>query len=102
MHQLYMSSFHLAPDLLIHYWNALKEHKIKYMLGYSSALFTLAQAALQQGLGGLSLEVVITNSEPLYDYQREMIAQAFDCPVRETYGMCELTAAAGECEFGRL
>jgi len=30
-------------------------------------------------------------------YQRGLIRQAFGCPVRETYGMAEIMAAASEC-----
>src|SRR5204863_3503874 len=41
-------------------------------------------------------------AEPLYEYQREAISRAFGCPVRETYGMAEIAAAAGECEHGSL
>jgi hypothetical protein len=33
-------------------------------------------------------------------HQREAMEEAFDAPVRETYGMSELAAAAGECEEG--
>ena len=46
--------------------------------------------------------MAITNAEPVLNYQREAIAGAFGCPVRETYGMSEIVAAAGECEAGRL
>ena len=38
------------------------------------------------------MTVAITNAEPVYDYQRATIAQAFNCPVRETYGMAEIVA----------
>jgi len=48
------------------------------------------------------MAVAITNAEPLDPIARETIAAAFGCPVRETYGMSELVAAAGECDAGRL
>jgi phenylacetate-CoA ligase len=47
------------------------------------------------------MAVAITNAEPVFDYQRAAIAEAFQCPVRETYGMAEIVAAASECEAGR-
>jgi phenylacetate-CoA ligase len=99
--QLYMSSYHLAPDLVPHYLKAIQRYRIAYLLGYSSSLFALAQTALATNVR-TSLRVVITNAEPLLAHQRETIEQAFGCPVRETYGMTEIVAAAGECEFGRL
>ena len=48
------------------------------------------------------MAVAITNAEPLFEYQRQAISEAFNCPVRETYGMAEIAAAAGECEHGSL
>lgn len=99
--QLYLSAFHLAPDLIPHYLDALIEHRVTSLLGYASALYALAQGALALKRP-LPMQVAITNAEPLYDYQRQVIAQAFQCPVRETYGMAEYVTAAGECEAGGM
>ncbi len=100
--QLYMSSFHLAPDLIPHYLDALGRYRVKYLLGYTSSLYALAREALRLGRDDLQMAVAITNAEPVFSHQREAIAEAFGCPVRETYGMTEIVAAAGECEAGRL
>ena len=100
--QLYMSSYHLAPDLLPHYFKAIKQFRVEYLLGYASSLFELAQAALRLQPSLPKLKVVVVNAEPLYDYQRRTIEEAFQCPVRETYGMAETVAAASECEAGRM
>lgn len=102
LHQLYLSAYHLAPDLIRPYVEAIREFSPKYIWGYSSSLYTLAQECLRQGLTGLRFEVVLANAEPLYAYQREVIEQAFRSPVRETYGMTEMVAAASECAHGRL
>jgi phenylacetate-CoA ligase len=48
------------------------------------------------------MDVVLTNAEPLFEHQRETIAEAFSCPVRETYGMAEVVGAASECSHGKL
>jgi len=102
LHQLYMSSYHLSPSHIPHYLDALRKYRVIYLLGYTSALHELASMALELGRDELSLRVVITNAEPVYDYQREMIERAVGCPVRETYGMAEIVAAASECEAGGL
>jgi phenylacetate-CoA ligase len=102
LRQLYMSSYHLAPDLAPHYLDALRRYRIKYLLGYTSSLYALAQEALRLGRRELRMTVVVTNAEPVFERQREVIAEAFGCPVRETYGMAEIAAAAGECGAGRL
>lgn len=100
--QLYMSSYHLAPKYLDHYLDALEKRRIRYLVGYSSALYSLAQGVKNTGRKNLKFDVVITNAEPLYDYQKELISEAFGCPVRESYGMAEMVAAASECSFGNL
>jgi phenylacetate-CoA ligase len=102
LNQLYLSSYHLAPELIPHYLEALKRYRVTYLYGYSSSLYALGQGILNQKRRDLQMAVAITNAEPLYDYQRQVIAEAFQCPVRETYGMSEVVAAAGECEAGQL
>lgn len=102
LNQLYMSAFHLAPDLLPDYLDALRRYRIRYLLGYTSALYELAQGVLAAKRDDLNMTVVLANAEPVYDYQRSAIEAAFRCPLRETYGMSEAVAAASECSAGRL
>lgn len=100
--QLYMSSYHLAPDLVPHYLDALKEYRIKYIFGYTSSLHAVAQEILRLRRKDLQMTVAITNAEPLFAYHRQTISEAFQCQVRETYGMAEIVAAASECGDGLL
>ena len=102
LNQLYLSTYHLAPENIAAYVAAIEKHEIRYLLGYPSALYRLARELLDQGLDAPRLQVAIGNAEPLLDHQREAITAAFDCPARETYGMAEIAAAAGDCELGRL
>ncbi len=102
LNQLYMSSYHLAPDLIPSYLDALRRHEVEYVFGYTSSLYALAQESLRLGRRDLRFKVAITNAEPVFDHQREVIEAAFQCPVRETYGMAEIVAAASECTAGRL
>jgi len=100
--QLYMSTFHLAPELIPHYLDALARYGIRSLAGYTSSLYALAQGVLRARRDDLRMNVVVTNAEPLADHQRAVIAEAFHCAVRETYGMNENVAAASECEAGQL
>lgn len=103
LNQLYMSAYHLSPAAVPEYVAALSRYRVSYLWGYASALYELACGILRGGMQPRpSLEVVITNAEPLLDYQRDAIARAFGCPVRETYGMAEIVAAASECPSGRM
>lgn len=96
--QLYMSTYHTSPQQIKYYPEALVKYKIEYILGYPSAIYFLALEVLNSNYKNLKMKVVITNAEPLFDYQRKIIGKAFNCPVRETYGMGEAVAGASECE----
>lgn len=100
--QLYMSSYHLSDSSFRFYVAALIKYKISYIYGYTSSLYALAMDCLSKKVKMPSLAVVITCAEPLLDYQRDVIAEAFHCPVRETYGLTEMVIAASECERGQL
>lgn len=102
LNQLYLSSYHLNPKYLASYADALKKYRVEYIWGYTSALYELAIGILEHDIADIKLKVVITNAEPVENYQRQVIESAFHCPVRETYGMAEIVAAAGECEAGTL
>lgn len=102
LNQLYMSSYHLTARNTPAYIDAIEKHGIRYLLGYPSSIYALASDAIRLGKRISGLVVVILNAEPVYKFQRDVIETAFGCPVRETYGMAEVVAAAGECEFGRL
>jgi phenylacetate-CoA ligase len=49
-----------------------------------------------------SVRIVTTGAENLLDSQRETIRNAFECEVREHYGLSESVANISECEHGRL
>jgi phenylacetate-CoA ligase len=100
--QLYLSAYHLAPGAARHYVRALEDYGVTYLWGYASALSTLARFALDQDLTIPCLKSVISNAEPLFAYQRQVIRQAFRCPVYNTYSMSEMVCAASECEHGTM
>ncbi len=102
LRQLYMSAYHLRPDTVADYIGALGERGIVYVLGYPSAVGYLASLARERGIACPKLRVVVGNAEPFLDGQREAIGQAFDCPVRDTYGMAEIVTAGSECGSGTM
>lgn len=102
LRQLYLSAYHLAPAHIASYVDALWRYRVRYLLGYPSAMHALAREILAQGLKAPALQVALANAEPVLEQQRREIAEAFGCPVREAYGMAEIASAASECERGRM
>ncbi len=99
--QLYLSAFHVAPKHSESYLDALSHYKVTFIHGYTASIASLAADALRMGRR-IPLRVAVANAEPVTDAQRSVIEEAFQCPVRETYGMAEIVAAASECEAGHL
>ncbi|MCB2209920.1 hypothetical protein KQH62_03395 [bacterium] len=99
--QLYMSVLHLKPEWCPSYAQAIEKYRVQYLYGYTSALHQLALNLLEQGIT-INLKVVITNAEPLFDFQREVIEACFGCDVMETYGQGEMIVAASECNHHGL
>lgn len=102
LNQLYMSSYHLAPQNIPAYVKALRSYGIECMEGYPSSMHSVAAEALRSGLETAPLRVAISNAEPLSPVQRASIEEAFRCPVRNTYGTTEAVVGASECEHGTL
>jgi len=102
MRQLYLSSYHVTPEAAPHYVDAMRRYRVRYMLGYPSAMHGVARAALERGLEAPRLAVVISNAERLYDFQRDAIANAYGCRVQNTYGQGEIACAASECAHGTM
>jgi phenylacetate-coenzyme A ligase PaaK-like adenylate-forming protein len=80
----------------------LKRYRIRYVYGYTSALYELALHMIEAGRRDVEMSVVLTNAEPVFDYQRRAIQEAFHCPLIETYGMAEMAAGASACSRGAM
>jgi phenylacetate-CoA ligase len=102
LNQLYLSGWHIAPDLVDYYADAMLRYRVSYIYGYPSSLYHLALGLLKAGRTDVRMKVAIANAEPVFEYQRRAIQEAFHCHLRETYGMAEAIAGASECEAGQL
>ncbi len=63
--QVYFSAFHLRPENVAKYLQALYRHNIVWMTGYSNSIYQLAQMAYDQGLSAPALRAIITDSEKI-------------------------------------
>lgn len=71
--------------------------------GYVGAITQLAQFVVDKGLQVHSPKFVWTTSAPLPDSQRKLIKRAFNAPVCDQYGSCEIRWIAQQCsECGGL
>jgi phenylacetate-CoA ligase len=72
----------------------------EYILGYPSALAVLSGFIKRHKLSIFRrLKAVISYTETLYDWQRELIEEAFGARVFSLYAMTEASALGGGCEY---
>jgi phenylacetate-CoA ligase len=102
LNQLYLSSYHLSAQTCASYLQALHKRRIVYLYGYASSLHSLALFIQEQRLDPPPFKIILSNAEPLYAHQRDLISRVFACPVRDTYGTSEKVCAASECEAGKM
>lgn len=101
--QLYCSSYHLSDETIPFYIEEFERRNIKYLVGYVSAIHSIATYIIRNKVGhNLALKVAITNAEPLSDLQRCDIEQGFNCKVVETYSGCEYAFGGNEMYEGQM
>jgi phenylacetate-CoA ligase len=98
------SLYHMTPENLRAYVDAIHSLSSCYVEGYPSAIHLVARAMLDQNrpLEPGRIAGIFTSSESLLAFQRETIEQAFAAPVRDRYGVSERNVSMTECDEGRL
>lgn len=76
----------------------LKEFKPQHIRGYVSSLYILAKYCLDNDIHIQGIESINPIAENLYDFQRDIIEDAFNCRVFEEYCCNDGGACAWECE----
>ena len=96
--QIWYSSFHLEDRHLPSYVDHIRSSGIRFLEGYPSTLFVLAQF-LDRHNQTLPMESVFTSSETLHPAQKELIEQRLQCNVFDFFGHAERTMFGIECEL---
>ena len=82
-----ISAYQLSPDRLAEYVHTINKYKPEYIYGYATAIHAFASLMEQAGLHlSIKLKVVVSTSETLHEYQRDLIQKVFGCPCVNEYG----------------
>lgn len=99
---LLMSSYHLNPDNLIHYYKKIQEYQPQEIFSYPSSIVRIAEFIVAEGLPPLQLKLLMTTAEHLHDWQRKLLEQAFIAPVVNQYGCTEMAFFVSNLPDGSL
>ncbi|MFC4691487.1 phenylacetate--CoA ligase family protein [Dokdonia genika] len=101
--QLFMSTYHLTEDNIVHYVKKMNKFKPAYMDGYPSAFYIIAKFIDDNDLNvNFELKGITTTAETLHDYQRILIEKVFKCKVFNQYASSEGSPFITECINGNL
>jgi phenylacetate-CoA ligase len=100
--QVYFSIYHIRAATVDDYVFALNKYKPTTMVGFPSAIGTLAHFIAEKGLSVHSPRAIITTSEPLDLQTRKHIENVFRCQCYQEYSSLENCFLATECEFGQF
>lgn len=101
--QWLFSSYHLSPNYLPAYINALAQIQPEIIDGYPSAIHVVADQILRRGdVGRVTPKAIITSAETVLPHQRQAIETAFQAKLYNQYASSEGAPFASECKLGRL
>jgi phenylacetate-CoA ligase len=96
----YASIYHLSPLFLPQYVEFLRNYHPSCVMGYPSALHTIARYAVENNDYPAPAKAVVTTSETVSAQARQAIESAWKCRVYDRYGAVEGCLFASQCEYG--
>lgn len=104
LNQLLLNAFEMSPERMDGYLGALERFGPRSLFGYASSVALLAAHARARNrrVHLPALRVVFTTGEPLFDHQRELIADVFGVPVANEYGCRDVGFVAQDTPQGQM
>jgi phenylacetate-CoA ligase len=98
MNRKSLTIINLTTDNLERNWWIMQSYQPKYLFGFASAMYVIAQFISERGYDGrsLGLKLLVTFGEILYDWQRDEFAKVFGCPTADEYCAIEVGVIAYE------
>ena len=95
--EIWLSAFHVGRATSRLYFDAIRRYGAVALETYPSLAYVLARLAMDSG-EKIRFRSVMTSSETLFPFQREIIQEAFGAEVFDFYGVAERVAFAVECK----
>jgi phenylacetate-CoA ligase len=101
--QLLFSAYHLAPENLPGYVQALAKFRPKIIDGYPSAIHIVAEYLLRQrNVGLIHPDAILVSAETVLPHQRTAIETAFQTKLYNQYASSDGAPFISECHLGHL
>jgi len=96
---LILSSYHMTDEILPKYIKKIRDFHPDFIHVYPSTITILARFIKENNITPFStVKALLCGSENLYDWQRRLLEEVFQCRIYSWYGHTEQAVLAGECE----
>jgi phenylacetate-CoA ligase len=97
--RVFFSSYHMTDKNLPRYIEEIRRIKPDFIHGYPSVIAILARFMKENSIEPFpSVKAVLCGSENIYQPQRDLLEEVFNCRAFSWYGHTEQAVLAGECE----
>jgi phenylacetate-CoA ligase len=95
-----LNGINMSPKICKNYLDLIQKKKIKYIYGYASSIYLLADFAIKNKIK-IKINICFPTSEILTEHYRETIENAFTCKVIDCYGASDggITAFSSKPNF---
>lgn len=93
------SAFDITEKNALQIVELIKKKKIKSIYGYSSAVYEFSKILMEKNIS-LPMKKIFVTAESIYDNQKTLIEEVFQCSVISEYGAAEMGILSFECEKG--
>lgn len=91
-----------SEENLMKLYHFLFEKKCEWITSSPTVLYKLAKLILDKNMEVPNINYVECHSEKLYDWQKEIIYEAFRCDITSIYSSNEVHFISGECKYGKM
>lgn len=93
-----LNAFLMTDARMANYANAMAAYRPEVIVSYVAPLVNMAKWMIDNTFGMDPPQRILTAAEALHAPQRQLLEDAFKCPVYNTYGCREVMLVAAECE----
>jgi phenylacetate-CoA ligase len=93
----YLCAYDLQDHHLKRHVEDIRRFRPEFIISYVTPLCDLAALIQREELFVSGLRGIVTGAEKLFEHQKKLLEQVFQCPVYNRYGCSEVMNVAGEC-----
>ncbi len=99
-HQRYLSCFRMSEEQIDSWIDIVQRRRPSIIEAYVDAIYHVSRTILERGIQIESPRGIVTGAGVLTPQMREVIEQAFGCPILNRYGSREVADMACSCPCG--